>query len=623
MGAGDQTQGQLVEVLRHASRAFNASLILEDLWDALEDVLETFVLGEPEASDKATDRAWVYVASAPQDRQLVRFDATCWEAGPVADTSLIDRCRVVQSPMLLPQADMRVSLQPLLSKGQLVGVLGVRLPVAEAEAAHELLVLVAEPLAAALENAHLYWQTQQHASRQLLIHQMTGTIRTSLDVDTILTTTVSLLCQTLGMQQALMRVREKGLHDNAQGADHWASAGPLAAPLADWQALLDALMHQRRLTPQQPFVVNDTDKDPLPEAMQEKAQAVIWAEGIKAWFVQPLPAESPDDTAGLLVLIQRDRPRVWDGDTRQLLEAVAEHVGVALQQAALVDDIRRQRSELAQTLEALQQAQLQLVQSEKMAVLGQFVAGIAHEVNTPLGVVLSNVTTLEACLERLSNNPPAEKLPVLLSTATEVAGMIHMAADRIQETVKNLRNFARLDESDRKQVDVHEGINSTLLLVRGSVPPDVTIETRYAKDLPLLSCYPGLLNQVFLNLIVNALHAVSDVAGDKRLTIETALERDAADGDTLCVRVHDTGSGIAPENLKRVFDPGFTTKGVGVGTGLGLALCYRIIEKHGGIIRLDSTQGEGTCAEVRLPLASQHTQLAANASATGSTSASA
>jgi len=290
---------------------------------------------------------------------------------------------------------------------------------------------------------------------------------------------------------------------------------------------------------------------------------------------------------------------------------MAEHLGVALHQAQLFLELDQQKRALEQTLEELQQAQLYLVQSEKMAVLGQFVAGIAHEVNTPLGTMVSNNATLKVCFDKLrqlpfsqpegeeNSGPGAEQL---FASVESLLSLNKLASTRIQEIVKNLRNFARLDESELKTVDLHEGIDSTILLIQSSIDPKIRIIRNYAPDLPLVQCYPGLLNQVFMNLLVNAAHAIQDMKNQPGwnpvITIETSYTP-ATEQITIAIR--DTGKGISEENRVKVFDPGFTTKGAGVGTGLGLALCYRIVEKHNGRISLESVVNQGTSFYVEIP----------------------
>jgi signal transduction histidine kinase len=331
--------------------------------------------------------------------------------------------------------------------------------------------------------------------------------------------------------------------------------------------------------------------------------------------VAVFPVLIRDTLVGTIALHQCDAFRVWVAEDIALLRALAEHLGVALNQAQLFQTLARQKGTLEKTLQELQQAQLFLIQSEKMAVLGQFVAGIAHEVNTPLGTLMSNQDTLKSCLDKsrtlttpllaLQKEDPdfQRQLQKLDTTMDSLLSLNTLAATRIAEIVKNLRNFARLDESELKVVDLHEGLESTLLLVKSSLHPKIGIIRCYQPRLPMVQCYPGLLNQVFMNLIVNASHAIQEAmetlnrtAGT--ITIETAT---VAGGSWIEICVTDTGKGIHPDNLGKVFDPGFTTKGVGVGTGLGLALCYQMVNKHHGTITVSSQHNEGACFTVRIP----------------------
>jgi len=232
------------------------------------------------------------------------------------------------------------------------------------------------------------------------------------------------------------------------------------------------------------------------------------------------------------------------------------------------------------------------VQSEKMAALGNLVAGIAHEINTPLGAITSNTDVVLRGLGRLAPDVPATRANVvkvlddLLRTNAE-------ACQRISAIVRNLKNFARLDEAEWKTADLREGMDSTLELVAHLHRGRVEILREYG-EVPAVLCHPGQLNQVFMNLLVNASQAIEGT-GTIRVRIGVVDDR-------LCVDVEDTGGGIAAEHLARIFDPGFTTKGVGVGTGLGLAICHRIVEAHGGTIAVTSRPGAGSTFSVRLPL---------------------
>jgi PAS domain S-box-containing protein len=252
--------------------------------------------------------------------------------------------------------------------------------------------------------------------------------------------------------------------------------------------------------------------------------------------------------------------------------------------------------ELESTNRQLRETQSQLVQSEKMASLGNLVAGVAHELNTPIGAIASNADVAKRALEvvrggvDLSASPRVGKALGILEEVTKVT---RDASERVSRIVKSLRNFARLDEAERKKADLHEGLDSTLTLLRHELRGGIEVVKDYGK-LPEIDCFPNQLNQVFMNILVNACHAIEDKG---KITLTTRL-----DGEHAVVSIADTGKGIKPEHLSKVFDPGFTTKGVGVGTGLGLSISFRIIQDHRGTISVASEVGKGTTFTLRLPI---------------------
>jgi signal transduction histidine kinase len=241
----------------------------------------------------------------------------------------------------------------------------------------------------------------------------------------------------------------------------------------------------------------------------------------------------------------------------------------------------------------LRETQAQLVQSAKMASLGNLVAGVAHEVNTPLGAIHSNAELSASTLRKLVATADDPELASKLTALSEVNKVTLTASRRIDTIVRALRNFARLDEAEQKKVDLHDGLRSTLALLPQPQDKKIEIITQFG-ELPEVTCHPNQINQVFMHLLQNSLEAI-ETEGTVSITTEFV--------DThATITIQDTGRGI-PEALRdRIFDPGFTTKGVGVGTGLGLAICYRIIEEHGGSINIDGAPDKGTIAVVRLPV---------------------
>ncbi|KAA3618588.1 MAG: PAS domain S-box protein [Calditrichaeota bacterium] len=258
-------------------------------------------------------------------------------------------------------------------------------------------------------------------------------------------------------------------------------------------------------------------------------------------------------------------------------------------------------SDLEKSNAELRTMQSQLVQSEKMAALGNLVAGIAHEINTPVGAIHSMHDTMSRailklkevleteCSESVTENKKITRLMHVVDDANKV---IESGSSRVTNIVKRLKSFARLDEAELKEVDIHEGLEDTLTLVHHEIKHKAEVVKNYAK-LPLIACYPGRLNQVFLNLLMNASQAISKKGV---ITITTELKN-----NLVSVEIEDTGNGIPEKALEKIFDPGYTTKGVGVGTGLGLSICYQIMQDHLGKIEVCSEVGKGTCFKVIFP----------------------
>jgi signal transduction histidine kinase len=278
------------------------------------------------------------------------------------------------------------------------------------------------------------------------------------------------------------------------------------------------------------------------------------------------------------------------------------------------EDLEVRNLELARRKADLERVQAQLVHSEKMASLGQLAAGIAHELNNPAGFIFSNMAVLPEYLQQLRKMLSAERQAALcdaqtakinrtcvssdderlLSDLESIAADSYAGAERIKDIVQNLRLFSRLDEAEIKRVDLHEGIDSTIrLLSQYYSSSAITLRREYGA-IPPIECYAGQLNQVWMNLLVNAAQAIGQV-GEVRITT-------ACDGGKAIVDISDTGTGIQPEHIDRIFDPFFTTKPVGEGTGLGLSISHGIVVRHGGKLTVDSTPGRGATFSVTLPI---------------------
>jgi PAS domain S-box-containing protein len=299
-------------------------------------------------------------------------------------------------------------------------------------------------------------------------------------------------------------------------------------------------------------------------------------------------------------LIHKDSSTIWALLSCELTKLNNEEViisglyDISVQKQAVID--------VEEANKNLRWTQSQLVQSEKMASLGMLVAGIAHEINTPVGAIASMHDTLERainkleqfCLDELHADETQEKkINALCSTIAESNRVINSASSRVTEIVKRLRSFARLDEAELNTVDIHESLDDTLVILHHKLKHGITVEKKYG-SIPEVDCYPGRINQAFLNILSNASHAIEK---EGKITIETG-QKDRS----IYIKISDTGCGIPEDKLDKIFDPGFTTKGVGVGTGLGLSITYQIIQDHKGEITVESKVGEGTAFTIMLPL---------------------
>jgi signal transduction histidine kinase len=287
-----------------------------------------------------------------------------------------------------------------------------------------------------------------------------------------------------------------------------------------------------------------------------------------------------------------------------------------------IEELRASHRRLEALTGELRENQAQLVQSEKMAAIGHLAAGVAHEINNPVGYVTSNLGTLReyvavfkelvaeygradsalrggdrsgalAALDRVAAIRREQDLDFILEDVDQLLDDSAEGTRRVAEIVQGLKGFARSDEQQVREASVNDCLEATLKVVWNELKYKCSVEKRLG-PVPAISCYPGKLNQVFMNLLVNAAQAIP---GRGEVTVESGTE-----GDQVFVRVSDTGEGIPAERLERIFEPFFTTKQPGRGTGLGLAISRSIVEEHGGRLEVASREGRGTAFTVRLPV---------------------
>ncbi|BAZ31377.1 histidine kinase [Cylindrospermum sp. NIES-4074] len=320
-------------------------------------------------------------------------------------------------------------------------------------------------------------------------------------------------------------------------------------------------------------------------------------------------------------------------DFHELLLAYSQIYALTLTQLQNVEE----QSRIASAgFRDLQQNYARLVQNEKMAALGQLVAGIAHEINNPVNFIAGNIghainysqnlIDLNGLYQKHYPHPVSEiktftdqiELEFLTADFANLLASMKLGCDRIQQIILSLRNFSRLDESEKKTVDIHEGIDSTLLILQSRLKThqkgkkSITILKEY-QPLPLVECYAGLLNQVFMNIMANAIDALGECSEFSVLNCESAsliqnspaicIHTEITDDNLVVIRIIDNGPGIPESVQKHLFDPFFTTKPVGKGTGLGLSISYQIVvEKHGGQLYCVSAPGKGTEFIVKIPV---------------------
>ncbi|MBD2180565.1 ATP-binding protein [Aerosakkonema funiforme] len=345
------------------------------------------------------------------------------------------------------------------------------------------------------------------------------------------------------------------------------------------------------------------------EAVTQVARAIV----LESNFALRSPVTT-DDEVGLLAT-----------SLNQLVQWIGEYTHeLELARQTLEKRVEERTQELTNTLQELQQTQAQLIQTEKMSSLGQLVAGIAHEINNPVNFIYGNlkhasnyidnlleliylyqqhypepIPTIQEKIEEIDIDFLIDDLPKILLS-------MKVGSERIRAIVLSLRNFSRLDESEMKLVNIHEGIENTLLILNNRLKRGIQVIKEYG-DLPLVECYPAQLNQVFLNILANAIDALSEPQNSKQQAKENfsptiIIRTEKVDCNYVRVGIRDNGPGIPSEVIAKLFDPFFTTKPIGKGTGLGLSISYQIVKKHRGKIEAISELGQGTEFVLMLPL---------------------
>ena len=479
---------------------------------------------------------------------------------------------------------------------------------------------------------------REKALREAVLNHLTEQIRQSLDLDTILETTVQKIHDVLQIERCYFT--------------WYRPEGEQAVWEIVKEARVPALTSVLGLYPSVQLWTEKSLKlemmriDEVSKCEEQVLREFLLSVGFKSLLSLPLSTRS--GRLGILACANVTGSRLWSDSEVELMRSVTDRLAIAIDQAELYTQARAaaqqaqlQAEQLSQTLRELQKTQAQLIQTEKMSSLGQLVAGIAHEINNPVTFIDGNIThatnyfqellevveiydehypetvaEIQELTEEIDLEFIKEDLPKVLSS-------MKIGSERIREIVLSLRNFSRLDEAQMKPVDIHQGIENTLLILQNRLM-NIEIVKEFGK-LPKVECYAGQLNQVFMNILNNAIDALERQPLPRAIAIHTEIAIASGSGSASCgdgdlspaqspanpkasidciaIRIKDNGPGMNDEVKCRLFDPFFTTKPVGKGTGLGLSISYQIVvEKHHGILECFSEPGQGSEFVIQIPV---------------------
>ena len=430
-------------------------------------------------------------------------------------------------------------------------------------------------LTLAEENKHfasLQQQAQAQTVKLGLLHRISSVVRESIDLNKIINSALKELFNLFGA----IKVYYASTENNSFVIKHVYPSKYKAA--AGFPAEFSA----------------DTNKDILAKKIKVDVCIKDFLNSEEAYPMQinriVIPVTRMHDILGLLIIFTAQK--AFDESQNDVLQSIASQLASAIVQASLFLQVKQKNEELENTLNELKETQLQLINSEKMASLGQLVAGVAHEINTPLASINANNEILEKLLKKLPQQPKESEYEKLCENIKNINSIDKEAIKRISQIVMSLKKFVRLDEADLQLADINKEIDLTLELIKHETKNKIKITKNYA-SLPMIKCYPNMLNQVFMNILINACQSMPD-GGEITITTEFSDKN-------LFVKIKDTGTGIDEKIKDRLFLAGTTTKQIGIGTGLGLAISKKIVEKHNGSISFVTKKNKGTEFIIQIP----------------------
>ena len=400
-------------------------------------------------------------------------------------------------------------------------------------------------------------RAQSQAIRIALINKVSNTIRESMDISTILQSALKELSIMFGAYRS-----------------YYAAFRDKKFTITEVYGEVENLPSDNTFELDQTVLAAISKREiSVTNCLKEFVNARTFKQSVQRIIV---PVYHMQHLMGIIVMLSYQKREL--NEELEILEAISAQLSNAITRAELYNKNVQTVKELKQAMKELKETQIQLINSEKMASLGQLIAGVAHEINTPVASIKSNNTIVSKLLRQITD-------PELAGMLQELNEIDKEAIARISNIVTSLKKFVRLDEAELQEADINKELDLTLDLIRHETKNRIKIIKNYG-EIPAVKCFPNMLNQVFMNILVNACQAID---GEGTITITTEYK-----DKKLVVKIKDTGRGIPANLLDKIFTAGYTTKGAGVGTGLGLAICNKIIEKHEGEISVNSEVGKGS-----------------------------